>query len=106
MLAELGPNQSVSVLDRDTNIGGVLNRKDLSQSLKQVKWTTKLRDGRVPTIFETAPSGKHKLGFWKAEEYGLNRIYRLTFSHTLRVDGWTKEHNTLLRNCYGNMPLC
>ena len=121
LLAELGPNQSIPVLDRDTNLGGVLDRKDLSQSLKQVNWTTELRDGRVPTICETAPSGKHKLGFWKAEEFGkfitvapyvlrniipknayncfilLNRIYQLTFSHALRIDGWTKEHSTLLR---------
>ena len=62
MLAELSPNQSVPVLDGDTNVGGVIDRKDLSQSLKQVYRTTELRDGRVPTICETAPSDKHKLG--------------------------------------------
>ena len=27
----------------------------------------------------------------------LHRIYQLTFSLTLRIDGWTKEHNDLLR---------
>ena len=51
-------------------MGGVLDRRDLSQSLKQVNWTIELKDGRVPSICETAPSGKHKLGFWKAEEFG------------------------------------
>lgn len=41
--------------------------------------------------FETIPENSYNCFIL------LNCIYRLTFSHTLRIDGWTKEHNNLLR---------
>ena len=50
-------------------MGGVIDPRDLSQSLKQVNWTTEPKDGRVPSICETVLS-KAQLGFWKAEEFG------------------------------------
>jgi len=68
------------------------------------------------------PSGKHKLRFWKSEEFSnlalvapyvlhsnipkkayecfklLTDIHSLVCSKQLRVDGWTSEHIELLRS--------
>ena len=68
------------------------------------------------------PGGKHKLGFWKSEEFSklslvapyilhsqipkepyecfclLTRIHQPIFSKELRIDGWTQHHIKLLHN--------
>ena len=49
--------------------GGVLDCRDLAKTLALVPWTTELNDGRVPSVCSSDPTGKHKLGFWKSEEF-------------------------------------
>lgn len=69
------------------------------------------------------PTGKHKLDFWKSEEFSklalvahyalhsqvpkeayesclLTHIHQLVFSKELHIDGWTQHHNELLQNLW------
>lgn len=69
LLADMGPNRVRRVLDRDTKVGGVLDRNDLAKALSGVPWTTELKDGRVPTVCPSDPGGRNKLGFWKSEKF-------------------------------------
>ena len=122
LLAELGDNSSVIATDRDPRSGGLLSRADLAKTLTNVTWPAEYKDGRVPSICPSEPSGPHKLGFWKCEEFMklaavapyvlhsiipkraydcvvlLTRIHELIYSKRLRVDGWTQEHTILLRS--------
>ena len=50
LLADLGPNASVAIAERDSSQGGLLDRNDLVKSLNKVNWTTERKDGRVPTL--------------------------------------------------------
>ena len=50
LLADLGPNASVVVSDRETSEGG-----------QKVKWTVELKDGRVPSL-NPNQGGNSKLG--------------------------------------------
>jgi len=99
------------VLDRSTSAGSVPDCRDLDTTLALVPWTTKLNDGQVPSVCSSDPTGKHKLGFWKSEEFSklalvalyalhsqvpkgayesfclLTRIRQLVFSKELRIDG-------------------
>ena len=76
----------------------------------EIEKTTELKDGRVPSVCPSDPGGKHKLGFWKSEEFSklslvapyilhsqipkepyecfclLTRIHQLVFSKELRTD--------------------
>lgn len=122
LLMDLGANSSITAVERDPSFGGLLSRNDLSQSLKKVAWPTEYKDGRVPTVCPSEPTGHHKLGFWKCEDFNkfaivapyvlhsiipkpaydciilLSRIHGLIFSKRLRVTGWTQEHIELLRS--------
>ena len=120
LLAELCENSTVDAVDRDAEVGGLLSRGDLAQSLKVMDWPTEFKDGRVPAICPSEPSGPHKLGFWKSEEFSklalvapyvlhsiipkkaydcfvlLSDIHKLVSSRELRFGGWTQEHITAL----------
>ena len=99
---------------------GLLERRELAEALGKVDWYMELRDGRVPRVCPTEPSGKHKLGHWKAEEFAkfaivapyvlrelipvkayqcfciLSTIYKLVYSMELRIQGWSTEHQQFL----------
>ena len=122
LLADLGPNASVSIAERDSSQGGLLDRNDLVKSLSKVKWTTELKDGRVPSLTPTHDSkSKCMLGHWKSEEFSkfilvapvilrelvpqkayesiclLAKVYHLIFSERMRIQGWTREDREYLR---------
>lgn len=61
LLADLGPNSSRIATDRDLPTGGLLSRTDLAASLKVITWLTEYKDGCVPSICPTEPTGPHKL---------------------------------------------
>lgn len=121
ILQPMGNNQAVlDIEQRDPKIGGVLNKNSLSKALANINWTSELKDGRVPHIYESASS---LLGFWKAEECSkfalvapfvlhglvpqdvydcfclLTEIRNLLFSLKLRINGWKQKHIKLLRKC-------
>ena len=121
IFADMGPNATLEVEDRDPVSGGVLRRNDLIIALLKVNWTNELRDGRVPTL-NPDPSSSSKLGHWKAEEYSkfaavasvvlvgiipkrvydcfmlVVKIHNLVSSHYLRSSGWQPEHVTYLKD--------
>ena len=121
LLADLGPNASVAVSDRDTSEGGVLDRSSLVKALEKVKWTVELKDDRVPSL-NPNHGGSSKLGHWKSEEFGefilvapvvlrgllpqksydcfclLSEIHQLVFSEPMRLQGWSPEHCEYLRH--------
>ena len=106
--------------DTTSSPDGLLQRRDLAEALGKVNWYTELRDGRIPQVSSSAPSGKHKLGHWKAEEFTkfaivapyvlrhlisieayqcfclLSAIYKLVYSKELRIQGWSTEHQQFL----------
>ena len=50
-------NQRVSnIEERYPKIGRVLNKKELSNALEKINWTSELKDGRVAHIYESAKS--------------------------------------------------
>ena len=121
LLLDLGENASHPISERTPELGGLLSRSDLAKVLTKICWTTELRNGRIPSIPPTEPSGKHKLGNWKAEEFNkfimiapyvlhsiipkpayecfctLTRIHQLVMSRPSVVEGWTSEHEVLLK---------
>ncbi len=121
LLKDLGGNAACRAVDRLPDVGGVLDRKDLDRNLRLVPWYMELRDGRAPQICSSDPTGKHKLGNWKAEEFSkfivvapyilreiipeqsyrcfclLTELYNLLYFMELRVQGWTTEHQEFLR---------
>ena len=80
---DLGLNSSVPATERNPNLGGLLSRSDLSLSLQNVAWPTEYKDGRVPTICPSEPSGHHKLGFWKCEEFNKFAIVAPFVLHSI-----------------------
>ena len=71
LLADLGPNASVAIAERNSSQGGLLDRNDLIKSLYKVNWTTELKDGRVPMLTPShdTKSRSVMLGRWKSEEF-------------------------------------
>ena len=51
--------ENVAVELRDTKKGGVLKPQDLNNALKCINWTSELKDGRLPYIYNNSQS---KLG--------------------------------------------
>ena len=119
IFSNMGPNADKPVEARNPRDGGVLHRNDLITALSKVRWTTELRDGRLPTL-NPKVSSNSKLGNWKAEDYGkfvavapvvlagiipkevyecfmlLVKIYTLVYSKYLRYSGWQVEHISYL----------
>jgi len=69
VLLDLRSNIGCSISDRSSTNGGLPDRKDLDFALSYVPWTTKLKNGRVPSVTAcNDPNSKHRLGHWKSEE--------------------------------------
>ena len=66
LLADLGANADQMPLERDSKIGGLLDRTSLAKASDNVEWLTELKDGRVPSVANSYES--KKLGHWKAED--------------------------------------
>lgn len=114
ILAPLNENTGVNPTDRDPSIGGVLVISELKPVLKLLKWTSELKEGRVPR--------EQSVGFWKAEEFVkfalvapfvlreivpksvyecfvlLADIRNMVYSNSLRIQGWERTHVELLNN--------
>jgi len=58
--------------------GGLLDRNDLATALGRMPWTTKLKDGFVPSVSPRHPdsASKHRLGHWKCEEFNESEYVR------------------------------
>ena len=125
----MGDNESLQPSERDPQAGGVLSRKSLADAIQRVHWTTELKDGRVPFITESPPTGHSNLGYWKAEEFNkftlispyvlrelvsrevydcfslLSEIRNLIFSYNLRINGWHRKHVELLKRLLWRHPI-
>ena len=108
---------------RSPGCSAPLSRSDLAAALEKVPWYSELRDGRIPKVSSTVADSSriHKLGYWKAEEFGkfavvapyilreivpeesyrcfclLSQIYQLVFSKELRIQGWDQQHQEMLK---------
>jgi len=69
LLADLGANSTLHSQERLVSNGGLLDRNDLSEALSKVDWTAEMKNGRLPQVCPSQPNGKHKLGYWKSEEF-------------------------------------
>lgn len=118
LMADLGSNASLPPTERDSKNGGLLDRNDLARALGNLQWTTELKDGRIPIVYQDG----RKLGHWKAEEFEkfilvapvvlcglipkkaydcfclLREIYNLVYSKRLRIMGWEEEHLIYFKN--------
>ena len=121
LLADLGANSTLHPQERLPLNGGLLDRNDLARALSKVDWTTEMKNGRLPQVYPSQPHGKHKLGYWKWEEFSrfaevapvvlhsivpkkaydcfhlLHQIHKFIFSTRLRIQGWCRDHRQMLK---------
>lgn len=69
LLADLGANSTLHSQERLVSNGELLDRNDLSEALSKVDWTAEMKNGHLPKVCPSQSNGKHKLGYWKSEEY-------------------------------------